>query len=88
MNLVERVTAFKLQTRALDEAAAGNAAGATQKLRSAATRLLDLGELDLAETMNRAADAVEKGESPTAADKKEMTYRTRRLTLRELTNES
>ena len=42
MNLVEKVTAFKLQTRALSEAEAGNVAGATQKLRAAATRLLDL----------------------------------------------
>lgn len=84
MNLVERVTAFKLQTRALSEAAAGNTAGATQKLRSAATRLLDLGELDLADTMNRAADAVEQGQAPTAADQKELTYKTRRLSLKEL----
>jgi Ca-activated chloride channel family protein len=88
MNLVERVTAFKLQTRALDEAAVGNAAGATQKLRSAATRLLDLGELELADTMTRAADAIDQGQTPTAADQKELTYKTRRLTLRELTNES
>lgn len=84
MNLVERVTAFKLQTRALSEAAAGNSAGATQKLRSAATRLLDLGEMELADTMNRAADAVEQGQTPTAADQKELTYKTRRLSLKEL----
>lgn len=85
MNLVERVTAFKLQTRALEEAAAGNLAGATQKLRSAATRLLDLGELELAETMQRAAEAAAQGQLPSAADKKELTYRTRRLTLKDLT---
>jgi len=87
MNIVERVTAFRLQTRALDEAAVGNAAGATQKLRSVATRLLDLGELELADTMNRAADAIETGSDPSAADQKALTYRTRRLTLRELTGE-
>jgi Ca-activated chloride channel family protein len=87
MNLVERVTAFKLQTRALDEAAAGNTAGATQKLRSAATRLLDLGELELADTMNRAAEAMDQGQAPTAADQKALTYKTRRLTLKELANE-
>lgn len=86
MNLVERVTAFKLQTRALAEAEAGNAAGATQKLRSAATRLLDLGELELADTMQRAADAVEQGQAPSAADQKELTYKTRRLSLKELTD--
>jgi len=85
MNLVERVTAFKLQTRALDEAAAGNLANATQKLRSAATRLLDLGELELADTANRAAEAIEQGQTPSAADQKAITYKTRRLSLKELT---
>ena len=82
---MERVTAFKLQTRALDEAAAGNLAGATQKLRSAATRLLDLGELELADTANRAAETMERGQTPSAADQKQMTYKTRRLTLNQLT---
>lgn len=88
MNLVERVTAFKLQTRALSEAAAGNTAGATQKLRSAATRLLDLGELDLAETTNRAAEALEQGQAPSAADQKALTYKTRRLSLKDITSGS
>jgi Ca-activated chloride channel family protein len=88
MNLVERVTAFKLQTRALDEAEAGNLAGATQKLRSAATRLLDLGELELAQTMNRAAETMETGSGPSAADQKQMRYATRRLTLDQLTGET
>lgn len=87
MNLVEKVTAFKLQTRALDEAAAGNLTGATQKLRGAATRLLDLGELELAETMQRAADTMDSGATPSAADQKKITYTTRRLTLNELTGE-
>jgi Ca-activated chloride channel family protein len=35
MNIVEKVTAFKLQTRALEEAKMGNVAGASQKLRAA-----------------------------------------------------
>ncbi|HEY0602420.1 MAG TPA: hypothetical protein VGD58_05890, partial [Herpetosiphonaceae bacterium] len=70
-----------------DEAAAGNTAGATQKLRSAATRLLDLGELELADTMNRAAEAMDQGQAPTAADQKALTYKTRRLTLKELASE-
>ena len=85
MNLVERVTAFKLQTRALDEAAVGNLTGATQKLRSAATRLLDLGELELADTMNRAAETMAQGGGPSAADQKQMRYATKRLTLDQLT---
>jgi Ca-activated chloride channel homolog len=53
MNIVEKVSAFKLQTRALQDAAEGNVQGATQKLKSAVTRLLSQGELELAETMQQ-----------------------------------
>ncbi|NWF81288.1 MAG: VWA domain-containing protein [Chloroflexi bacterium] len=80
MNLVEKVTAFKLQTRALAEAELGNLAGATQKLRAAATRLLDLGELDLAEKTRQQADQLEQGGAISAATQKELKYATRRLT--------
>ena len=80
MNLVEKVTAFKLQTRALSEAEAGNVAGATQKLRAAATRLLDLGELDLAKKAEEQASALESGNQVSAERQKELRYATRRLT--------
>jgi len=80
MNLVEKVTAFKLQTRALAEAELGNTSGATQKLRAAATRLLDLGELDLAEKTRQQADQLEQGAKLSAESQKELKYATRRLT--------
>ena len=80
MNLVEKVMAFKLQTRALSEAEAGNVAGATQKLRAAATRLLDLGELELAEKTSKQADALEQDGALSAEGQKELKYATRRLT--------
>lgn len=80
MNLVEKVTAFKLQTRALSEAEAGNVAGATQKLRAAATRLLDLGELDLAQKAQQQAEQLETGQQMNAETQKELRYATRRLT--------
>lgn len=80
MNLVEKVTAFKLQTRALDEAEVGNVSGATQKLRAAATRLLDLGELELAEKTQKQAEELEKGATLSAETQKELRYATRRLT--------
>jgi Ca-activated chloride channel family protein len=80
MNLVEKVTAFKLQTRALSEAEAGNVAGATQKLRAAATRLLDLGELDLAQKAQEQAEQLEQGKGMSAEGQKELRYATRRLT--------
>lgn len=53
MNIVEKVSAFKLQTRALQDLASGDVAGATQKLQSAVTRLLNQGEADLAQTMQQ-----------------------------------
>jgi Ca-activated chloride channel family protein len=80
MNLVEKVTAFKLQTRALSDAEAGNTAGATQKLRAAATRLLDLGELDLARKAEEQAAQLEQGQAMSAESQKELRYATRRLT--------
>ena len=80
MNLVEKVTAFKLQTRALAEAELGNVSGATQKLRAAATRLLDLGELELAEKTQQQADQLEQGQKLSAETQKELKYATRRLT--------
>jgi Ca-activated chloride channel family protein len=80
LNIVEKVTAHKLQTRALDEAAMGNVTGATQKLRAAATRLLDLGEDDLAQTALEEADRLERGESLSAGGTKKLRYETRKLT--------
>lgn len=80
MNLVEKVTAFKLQTRALAEAEAGNVSGATQKLRAAATRLLDLGELELAEKTQQQAEQLSQGAPLSAESQKELRYATRRLT--------
>lgn len=80
MNLVEKVTAFKLQTRALSEAEAGNVSGATQKLRAAATRLLDLGELELAQKAQDQANQLEQGQGMNPETQKELRYATRRLT--------
>ncbi len=80
MNLVEKVTAFKLQTRALEEAEVGNISGATQKLRAAATRLLGLDELQLAEKAQQQADQLEQGSGMSAETQKELRYATRRLT--------
>jgi Ca-activated chloride channel family protein len=60
MNIIERVVAHKLQTQALDEAAAGEAVKATQRLRAAATRLLELGEVDMAEQATEQASKIEK----------------------------
>jgi Ca-activated chloride channel family protein len=80
MNLVEKVSAFKLQTRALTEAEAGNIAAATQKLQSAATVLLNLGEDDLAEAAEREILSLKKTGAFTSAGTKKLEYGTRKLT--------
>jgi Ca-activated chloride channel family protein len=80
MNLVEKLSAFKLQTRALTEAEAGNIAAATQKLEAAATVLLNLGEEDLAEAAEREILSLKKTGAFTSFGTKKLEYGTRKLT--------
>jgi Ca-activated chloride channel family protein len=80
MNIIEKVTTFKLQTRALDDVASGNIAGATQKLRAAATRLLEMGETELAADMQREAASLEQSGQMSAKGTKKISYATRKLT--------
>jgi Ca-activated chloride channel family protein len=82
MNIVEKVTAFKLQTRALEEARLGNVAGASQKLRAAATRLLEIGEEDLAQSALEEADNLDKSGQMSSHGTKKLRYETRKLTQR------
>ncbi len=80
MNLVEKVTAFKLQTRALTEAEAGHIAAATRKLEAAATVFLNLGEEGLAEAAEQEVLSLKKTGSLTRAGTKKLEYGTRKLT--------
>lgn len=82
MNTVEKVTAYMLQTRALEDAAAGNVKAATQKLRAAATRLLTVGETALAQAAQDEASHLEKSGAVTPEGAKELRYATRKLTQR------
>ncbi len=82
MNIVEKVTAFKLQTRALEEAKMGNVAGASQALRAAATRLLEMGEDDLAQSAVDEAENLEKSGQMSSYGTKKLRYQTRKLTQR------
>ncbi|MEA2574556.1 MAG: Ca-activated chloride channel, partial [Chloroflexia bacterium] len=61
MNLVEKVSAFKLQTRALQDLEAGNIPGATQKLKGALTHLLNQGDTELARVVEEELTNLEKG---------------------------
>lgn len=82
MNTVEKVTAYVLQTRALNDMAAGNISAATMRLRAAATRLLTIGETDLANSVEAEAARLEKSGQVSAEGAKEIRYATRKLTQR------
>ncbi len=75
MNIVEKVTAFKLQTRALADAQSGDKSGATQKLRQAATMLLNQGESQLAQTLKLEADQLEQGGNMSEEGKKTIQFK-------------
>jgi Ca-activated chloride channel family protein len=80
-NIVERVTAFNLQTRALEEAQLGNVQGATQKLRSAVTILLgqqDTAAQDLAKTLKLELDKLEQGGQLSEEAKKTIQFTSRK----------
>jgi len=79
MNIIERVVAHKLQTRALDEAELGKIDRATQRLRAAATRLLDLGEVELAHAAEQQAQQIEQKGRIDLASAQKMRYATKRL---------
>ena len=82
MNTVERVTAFNLQTRALNDLAEGNLNEATRRLRAAATRLLNLDEPELAQTALQEADNLEQQGRLSNRGTKKLRYETRKLTRR------
>lgn len=78
MNIVEKVSAFKLQTRALQDLQTGNVSGATQKLQSAVTRLLNQGELDLAQTMQTEINNLQQTGQLSSEGQKTMKFGTRK----------
>lgn len=84
MNIIEKVTAFKLQTQALDEAAMGNMANATQKLRAAATRLLNLGEVEMAQEAQAAAAQMAAGQQLSPKATKKLHAATKKLDMSDL----
>jgi Ca-activated chloride channel family protein len=74
MNLVEKVSAFKLQTRALDDLEKGNVQAATQKLRGALTHLLNQGDTELAATVETEIANLEKGRVMTSEGRKTIRF--------------
>lgn len=86
MNVVEKVGAFKMGANALDNAQSAALTGdisdkdaATVRLRQAATRLLDLGEIALANSMLKQADTLESSGSLDTEATKKLRYETRKI---------
>ncbi len=89
MNIVEKVGAYKMGSQALETAQDASRSAdperkdmATLRLRQAATRLLDMGEKTLADTMLQQAQALELSGHLDAEATKKFRYETRRLTRR------
>jgi Ca-activated chloride channel family protein len=79
MSAVQRVSAVKLQTQAIEEAERGNVAGATRRLRTAGERLIEMGQDDLGQTMLVEAELMEKEGQMSAEGTKKLRYGTRKL---------
>lgn len=82
MYVVEALSAYRLQERAQADLHAGDVTGATRKLRAAATRLLELGEAELAAAMEQQATELEQHGQADSQRAKRLRYETRRLTQR------
>ena len=80
MNVVETISAYKLHTQAQQDVKDGEYGSATRKLQAAATRLLNMGETELAEIMHNQAQALDQGTEPEANVTKKLRYETRKLT--------
>ena len=80
MHVVEALSAYKLQQRARADLEAGDVASATRKLRAAATRLLDMGEEELATEMKQQAAELERHGQANPQRTKRLRYETRKLT--------
>ncbi len=78
MNIVEKVSAFKLQTRALQDLQMGDVGSATQKLKSAVTRLLSQGETELADTMQQEINNLEQSGQLSSEGQKTIKFGTRK----------
>lgn len=79
MSVVQAVSAFKLQSQAIEEAERGNVAQATRRLRTAGERLIEMGQADLGQTMLVEADLLEEEGQMSSEGTKKLRYGTRKL---------
>lgn len=76
---LEKVTAYRLQELAWQEARRGNVEQATRRLASVITRLVQMGEEELARKVEEETRRLQRTGQTSAAGKKEIRYSTRRL---------
>ena len=76
-SLVERVTAFKLQARAWQDINAGNIGEGTKRLTNVFTKLLNMGEVDLARSVQAEIVNLEQRGSASAQGQKRIKFGTR-----------
>jgi len=79
MPVVQAVSAYKLQSEAIDEAERGNVAQATRRLRAAGERLIEMGQDDLGQTMLVEADLLEQEGQMSSEGTKKLRYGSRKL---------
>lgn len=81
VSAMAKLTIFKMQERAMAEAEAGQIEPAVNHLRTLATRLLDMGETQLARAALLEAGQLAKTGSLSARGSKQIRYGTRKLTI-------
>ena len=79
-SVIERVSAFKLQARAWQDIAAGDVKSGTRRLAAVSTRLLSMGQVDLAQEVQREVRNLEQRGTASSEGKKRIKYGTRGLT--------
>lgn len=77
--LIEKVTAFKLQAKAWQDIANGDIKSGTQRLAAVSTRLLSMGEVDLANQVQQEIRNLEQRGTTSNGGRKRIKYGTRGL---------
>lgn len=78
--VIERVAAFQLQSRAWQEISAGDITTGTKRLAAVGTRLLNMGEVDLAAQVQNEVTNLEERGTTSSQGAKRIKYGTRGLT--------
>jgi Ca-activated chloride channel family protein len=81
LSALSKVTIYRMQEQAWNRLDQGDVKAATHQLERIATRLLDLGETQLARAAMLEAGRISQGGSPTPKGRKELKYGTRGLTV-------